>query len=310
MKFSVLIPAYNASKYIERCLDSLINQTFQDFEIIVIDDGSIDDTLSKLEYYQSKDERIRVYHHNNHGVAYTRNCLLDYAKGEWVAFVDADDYVEKDYLYRFNTVISSPDSSSLVMVMSNHFIITPDGIHVGIRNRVDPERIFEELLQKNYKKIPSVLWGKVIKRQLIRDKKIRFSDKFKMGEDLYFLVMALYQVKEISYIDMPIYYWDRTNENSMTSGNKIYHYDNILCYDSIIEYITLTNKDNSYHKSLNIGKMFLRHSDYCFKKRNKIKSNVVYDDVVYDNLSIVNKLRLFCINNDLFFLLRVINRFF
>ena len=101
MKFSILIPAYNASKYIRRCLNSLINQTFQDFEIIVIDDGSKDDTLPILKEFQNKDKRVNVFHQENHGVAYTRNRLLDYAKGEWIAFVDADDYVNKEYLYYF-----------------------------------------------------------------------------------------------------------------------------------------------------------------------------------------------------------------
>lgn len=309
MKFSVLIPAYNASKYIERCLDSLLSQTFQDFEIVVVDDGSKDDTLLKLHCYQSKDDRIRVYHQNNKGVAYTRNRLLDYAKGEWIAFVDADDYVSNEYLYRFEAEIST-HTSSLVMVMSNHYIITHQGIGNGIKKRVQPKHIFDELLQKKYKDVPSVLWAKVFKRQLIIDRNIRFSGKFQMGEDLFFLVMALYNVTDISYIDIPLYYWDRTNENSMTRRKKIYHYDNIKCYDSIIEFITINHRDNSYYRSLNIGKMFLRHSDYCFKKRNKIKSNVVYADVVYENLSIADKMRLFCINNDLYFLLRLINRIF
>lgn len=307
MKFSILIPAYNTSKYIRRCLNSLINQTFQDFEIIVIDDGSKDDTLPILKEFQNKDKRVNVFHQENHGVAYTRNRLLDYAKGEWIAFVDSDDYVNKEYLYYFSKEIKEK-SSSLIMVMCNHFVITKEGIKKGIRQSIDSTYIYEDLLEKKYNKVPSALWGKIIKRKHIDDNGIRFSDNFQMGEDLYFLIKTLYNVSTISYIDKSLYYWDKTNENSMTSGSRVYHYDNIKCYNSIIEFIKLKKNDNTYDRSLNIGKMFLRHSDYLFKKRNHIQQNFVYDDVVYTGLSTISKIRLFCINNDLFNILRIINR--
>ena len=98
VQISVLIPVYNAEIYITRCLKSLSEQTFTDFEIICINDGSKDNSLSILQNYAKQEPRLRVFTQENAGVAATRNRLLETAQGKYIAFVDADDWVEKSYL--------------------------------------------------------------------------------------------------------------------------------------------------------------------------------------------------------------------
>ena len=91
MLISVLVPVYNTSKYLDRCMKSLLNQTYKDLEIVVINDGSTDDSLSKLEQYAKKDSRVKVYSYENAGISKTRNRALEQAHGEYITFVDSDE---------------------------------------------------------------------------------------------------------------------------------------------------------------------------------------------------------------------------
>lgn len=95
---SVIVPAYNAGKYLGFCLDTVIAQTHKNLEIIVVDDGSTDNTGKICDEYANKDSRIKVIHQENHGVAFTRNVGLDKATGEYIAFIDSDDYVKSNYI--------------------------------------------------------------------------------------------------------------------------------------------------------------------------------------------------------------------
>ena len=93
-KISVIVPVYNTEKYLHRCIDSVLAQTFTDWELLLIDDGSKDTSGSICDKYAAKDKRIRVFHKENGGVSSARNLGRDYAQGEWVTFVDSDDYIE------------------------------------------------------------------------------------------------------------------------------------------------------------------------------------------------------------------------
>lgn len=90
---SIIIPVYNAEKTLSRCVNSILNQTFQDWELLLIDDGSTDRSGELCDEYASKDQRIKVFHKTNGGVSSARNIGLDYAKGEWITFIDSDDYI-------------------------------------------------------------------------------------------------------------------------------------------------------------------------------------------------------------------------
>ncbi len=97
-QISIIVPVYNIEKYFHRCVDSILSQTFTDFELLLINDGSNDNSGAICDEYAAKDARIRVFHKENGGVSSARNLGLDNAKGEWITFVDSDDYVKPDYL--------------------------------------------------------------------------------------------------------------------------------------------------------------------------------------------------------------------
>jgi len=97
-KVSVLVPVYNVEDYLPQCLDSILAQTLQNIEVICVDDGSTDSSGKILDEYAAKDSRVKVYHQNNHGLAYTRNELLRHASAKWITFIDSDDYIKQDML--------------------------------------------------------------------------------------------------------------------------------------------------------------------------------------------------------------------
>lgn len=97
-KVSIIVPVYKAEKYLNRCIDSILAQTFTDWELLLIDDGSTDRSGDICDEYAKKDTRIRVFHKENGGVSSARNLGLDSAQGEWVTFIDADDYILPDFL--------------------------------------------------------------------------------------------------------------------------------------------------------------------------------------------------------------------
>ena len=106
---SVIVPVYNVEQYLPRCIDSILAQTFTDFELLLIDDGSKDKSGAICDAYARKDPRIRVFHKPNGGVSSARNMGLDNAKGEWIAFVDSDDWVNEDFLANFVEIDSGED---------------------------------------------------------------------------------------------------------------------------------------------------------------------------------------------------------
>lgn len=97
-EYSIIIPVYNSEKCLKRCIDSILNQTFVNFELILIDDGSSDDSLNICKKYQSFDSRINVIHKDNGGVSSARNVGLDHSRGKYIVFVDSDDFVDQDML--------------------------------------------------------------------------------------------------------------------------------------------------------------------------------------------------------------------
>lgn len=129
VKLSVIIPVYNVEKYLKRCLDSVINQTLKDIEILCINDGSTDDSLSILEEYKSKDSRIVIISQGNKGLAATRNVGIENAKGEYLAFVDSDDWINSKFLeclYSSAKEIEPKETiAKLMIIFDILFIKTP-----------------------------------------------------------------------------------------------------------------------------------------------------------------------------------------
>ena len=186
---SVIVPVYNAEKYLPRCIESVLAQTFVDWEMLLIDDGSTDASGSICDEYAAKDERIRVFHKENGGVSSARNLGLDNAQGEWITFVDSDDYIEENYLKSFegnldadlvvgNMIEKGPQGNLLRNI--------PSGYHHPLK------KALEGNLTKLAFQSP---WGKMFRGSLI--KKLRFDESMVTGEDHYFMLRYVYIAKSL-----------------------------------------------------------------------------------------------------------------
>ena len=206
-QISVIVPVYNVEKYLSRCIESILSQTFTDFELLLIDDGSTDRSGEICDEYAKKDTRIRVFHTKNRGVSAARNLGLDNAKGEWISFVDSDDWVEDDYL---RTLFHEAKLNKDSIVWQSFFIeIEHDARPVEIYKSCE---YFDTVLRKPFEEnqiIENILnvsnvnvFAKLFNQKTIIDNNISFLEKTSISEDVVFLHEYLLFVKP--FIDQSI----------------------------------------------------------------------------------------------------------
>lgn len=196
---SVIVPVYKAERYLNECIDSILAQTFSDFELILVDDESPDRSGEICDQYAAKDTRIRVIHKPNGGVSSARNAGLDTAKGEWIAFVDADDMIAPDMLEQ---LFNKAEQENADIVTCDFNFLYPDGHtiteHQYHWNHYSCESIADFLLT-----IRIVVWGCLIKQNALGD--IRFFDNITFTEDFHFIIRAIYNASKITSINTPLY---------------------------------------------------------------------------------------------------------
>ena len=232
-KVSVIVPIYNVEKYLERCIESLINQTFEDIEIIALNNGSTDKSLDILNYYAYKDKRIRVINNKNIGVSKSRNIGIKEAKGEYIVFVDSDDWIDSNMIEILHKTISD-NNCDLVMCtyvreFANHskekvFNLPEINIYEGIqvknellRKLVGP--IQKELANPEYLDALGTVWAKMYKTSILKEKNLRFIDlkEIGSGEDILFNIYVFNEVSKVILLNKPMYHYWRGNSNSITS---------------------------------------------------------------------------------------------
>ena len=214
---SVIIPVYNGEKYLPTCMESLLGQTYARLEIILVDDGSRDTSADLCDGYAARDSRVRVIHQENRGVSAARNAGLDLASGAYVAFVDADDYVEPDFLERLYHGLTDHGADFAVCGYReiNHADSPQSGIPFVAESRVIGEKAswFEDMVtvREDYW---STIWAKLYRRELIGQ--TRFCRDLKYGEDHVFFYDLVCK-GPCGYLDTyPGYYYVR-NESSVTA---------------------------------------------------------------------------------------------
>lgn len=186
---SVIVPVYNAQPYLHRCIDSILSQTFTDFELLLVDDGSTDQSGAICDEYARKNSRIKVFHKVNGGVSSARNWGLDNAKGEWVTFVDSDDWLKSTYLHglisfakkKIDLIISYPETNSQAKVVKPK-VYTPKWVITSD---------FADLFVLYDINVYTTSWAKLYKLTLIQSNGIRFNEKITMGEDTVFFYTYL-----------------------------------------------------------------------------------------------------------------------
>lgn len=173
-KISVIVPVYNVEKYLSRCVNSIISQTFSDFELILVDDGSTDSSGKICDEYGKKDGRVKVIHKKNGGLSSARNCGLENAKGKYICFVDSDDWISSDYLKYLYFLI---DKYNADVVSANYMLVYDEKSKFSLQAKIKIINGTSKILQyymrqdKMHKKNDFPVWIKLYKKELFSDVK-------------------------------------------------------------------------------------------------------------------------------------------
>ena len=228
---SIIVPVYNTEKYLHRCIDSILAQTFTDFELLLINDGSKDNSGKICDEYAAKDSRVRVFHKENGGVSSARNMGLDNAKGEWVTFVDSDDWICNYFL---ENLIQNSHNTNLVLETSSNI----SAKCITYSNKEEITLFFERIDLRSI----TTPWGKLFKLDFLGTNNIRFKEDIHSGEDSIFMMDCLFRINTINTVNCS--YYKYTETNGLSQKKLSYEdIDNIL--NTIIsQIIQLENKYN------------------------------------------------------------------
>ncbi|WP_049485097.1 glycosyltransferase family 2 protein [Streptococcus oralis] len=235
-KISVIVPVYNVEAYLERCVESILQQTYAHFELILINDGSTDSSGQICDHLASQYENIKVYHIENAGVSNARNMGIQLATGSWVTFIDSDDFVTQDYLA---TLASAAEGLNVGFVIAplHHIkngIVTDLPSHSGKTELWSTEETMKELLMTTRTSFFPV--AKLFKRDLLADEK--FNTNYHLAEDALFLTELLLKTRcSCVFIDKPVYFYDHREGSATTSVNR-HVFDTIEVYQQIIAQVS------------------------------------------------------------------------
>lgn len=232
---SFIVPAYNVGSYISKCVESIISQSASNWELIIIDDGSSDDTYEICEVYANKDARIKLIHQKNSGVAVARNNGLLLSKGKWVAYVDGDDYINEDFV----SILNEYTSSDYNMILFSYKSIYSDKVvhHeiIGKERVLNNERVrdlFKDLIDTE-QRLPELsttrtyVWTKLYRRSFLIDNNIEFEKDVFMYDDILFNLKALCKLNECIYIPYELYMY-RIHSESVCHSYSEKHIDRYI----------------------------------------------------------------------------------
>lgn len=229
-KISVIVPVYNSEKYIRRCVDSILTQTYVDFELLLINDGSTDRSGEICDEYAVKDCRVRVFHKKNGGVSSARNIGLDNAKGEWVTFVDSDDWVSNSYLYN---LLSHIDSVDLVISYAEIVYSTGKRRKENYGSKIITDK-YDVLFVENDLNWHTSPWSKLFKTNLCEN--LRFIEGMHIGEDLAFLYTYMLNCDKVYVSSDTDYFYYVENQDSLTK--RVNHLnEELLSYHNVNQVI-------------------------------------------------------------------------
>ena len=211
---SIIIPVYNAEFYLKRCLDSVVVQTYQNIEVILIDDGSVDKSSEICDEYKFKDNRFVVIHNKyNKGVSAARNTGVDYASGKYICFIDSDDFVKNNYV----EILCENMKKGYEMVCCNYLDVSKYG-NVTCKDFGNKELTKRYLIKSVIKGTGGVLWNKMFVNDIIINNQLKFDESLFMCEDLIFILTYIQYVKRWIYIDKTLYIYNRLSKTSVSSN--------------------------------------------------------------------------------------------
>lgn len=299
---SVIVPVFNAEKTLEKCINSILNQSLQEIEVIAINDGSKDNSLQILHYLRKNDHRIKIIDQDNQGVSASRNNGIRIANGEYVTFVDSDDWIEPNMLENLYLVAKEKNADickcdCFIEDINGHKVLDYESTKVRELSQVETLRVlFKERGEKHF----GYACGKLYSKKFLIENNIFFNKEISYSEDVLFVVEAIINSNNIFYIPEQLYHYNLLTDNSLTRGkitdlnsklDFIYKkIENLLKESNIFESI---REDFYYYQYFGLG-IIISNLKYEKLKINKIKKEISkyikkYPDILNVELKSVNK---------------------
>ena len=235
-KLSIIVPVYNVEQYIERCVNSILHQTFQDFKLILIDDGSTDKSGAICDTFTARDNRVIVCHKTNEGVASARNKGVELADTEWIGFVDSDDEIHPNMYEKLMQLAEEKEADVVncsCTIIKNDEQVNVQDIWCGDEYKIlEGRSIVEWYIKKNE---GFTLWNKVYRRKLFND--IEFPNG-KIAEDIFTVYKILNLCKRVIVLDCPYYYYRIRMDSITKQGFTISRWDNVEAHEEVLRFIS------------------------------------------------------------------------
>lgn len=245
---SIIVPVYNVESYLSMCLDSIINQTFEDIEIICINDGSTDRSALILEQYRKFDSRIKIINKENGGLSSARNAGMNVSTGKYILFVDSDDWISTNAVEHLYNNAQKNNSDMVVFDFVCNDIKTGQNILLTIdkyQNKyIDSPFNIDTTEISAYKSIPVSAWSKLYKIDLIKGKVAFYEDM--IFEDVPFWAYVYSHAERITYLPEPLYYYRVNRSGSIMSDNGRRYFDVIKAYDRVEEILKNSGRWEKY----------------------------------------------------------------
>lgn len=238
-KISIIVPVYNAERYLKPCVNSILAQTFRDFEVLLIDDGSTDLSGSICDGYADADNRVRVLHKPNGGVSQARNDGIMRATGEYLAFSDSDDTVAPDWL---ETLYQKAEQTNADLVVCNFYTVSAFGKEARRHAFAEGEVLEGETLKNRlYQAVATCndvglysLWNKLFRADVVRASGLSFQKGMSFGEDMLFLLDVYRQAGRIAFSEKPLYNYEIHETGLFSAYKSTFARDVLACYERLI----------------------------------------------------------------------------
>ena len=273
---SIIVPVYNAEAYLNRCIDSILEQSIQDFEVILVNDGSKDSSEAICKEYASQDNRIRVFSKPNGGVSSARNLGLDNASGEYIMFVDADDWLDKDAIERCYPYL--PEYDMVKFGAKNHW---GDGTisNLPVENTTTLQEVQSTAVARNTIVAP---WGMLIRKSFFDEHSIRFDSNLVLGEDWLVYGQLVFYIKTFKFLPEHLAYnYNRYNDSSCTNN---------LTLEKLIDQYYVIEKlkqlyGNNYAEDFRYIKVIILRAILNIVKRKKTVQWLSKEDNIADKIT-------------------------
>lgn len=305
-KVSIIVPVYNNVASIRQCLDSILNQTYPNIEIIIIDDGSNDGSEKICDEYARQYEKVKVVHKNNGGVSSARNLGLENATGSYIGFVDSDDYIEN---IMYQKLIEEIKDADLVMCSYYSGDIIVEGTR--LKHKMDRAGTMTSIIVDDQYK--GYLWNKLFKKSIIDHSQLRFNSSIHLGEDLLFCVQYIDKIEMAIAIPDPLYHyddWPKRNAPGRSFNKK--RFSIIGAYDEILEIDIIQNIKPVYRE---VKWKKIRHCLFLWQiiRKYKFEDKKQLDELIIKQIKKSDWKFLFsgkreCKNKILFILLKIFGR--